>query len=136
MIWTNGRLEIVDGNFTKNESPKHGGVLLASEFSTINVAGGHFEGNKAQDGGVIMAVKGSIVYIEGGMFSGNDASSEGGAVSLSHGANIKVQTPSFLDLLRCDLPRIRIFEGRACQRKIRLAIVSRQMTSWSVDVCL
>lgn len=81
----------MDGDFTNNGSPGNGGVFFASEFSTISLAGGFFQGNRAHDGGVLMAIGGSIVYIEGGVYSGNVAASAGGSFSLTDGAQIKVR---------------------------------------------
>lgn len=91
-IWTKGEAAILGGNFRDNVASVAGGIVFASEESSVTLASGVFEGNRAIDGGVAFMHPGGSLAVEGGVYSGNVAADAGGAFYASEDGNIKVRS--------------------------------------------
>ena len=92
MIWTKGKVEIMGGQFLRNEASGDGGVIISADGSTTTLTGGVFEENEAFDGGVVYVGEDSELWVEGGTFTQNDAHNSGGAFAVSEGGNMLVRT--------------------------------------------
>ena len=78
MFWTKGKLNITGGNFSKNDGSEKGGVVFASQESSVALYNGHFEDNTANDGGVVFVDEDATLVVHGGVYTDNEARNGGG----------------------------------------------------------
>ena len=92
VVWTKGEVSILGGNFRDNVATVLGGVVFASDESSVTLTGGVFEGNRAVDGGVAYVLPEGALLVEGGVYSGNVAADAGGAFFASEDGSIEVRS--------------------------------------------
>ena len=91
VFYIKGRLNISGGNFFRNVASEDGGVVFASDESSVTVYDGQFEGNEALEGGVIYVSKDTTLIVQGGIFTRNTGENGGGAFWTKSGGNIEVR---------------------------------------------
>ena len=95
MFWVKGILNISGGTFSQNEAPKgNGGVVYASEDSSVTISEGYFEGNEAVDGGAVYIAEDAELFVGGGFYSKNWARNGGGAFWAEDGGDLEVSESS------------------------------------------
>ena len=90
MFWTKGKLNITGGNFSKNDGSDNGGVVFASQKSSVALHNGHFEDNIADDGGVVFVDKDVKLVVHGGVYTENEARNGGGVFWGGDGGDVEV----------------------------------------------
>ena len=71
-------LNITGGTFFGNDGSENGGVVFASQESSVTLYGGHFEDNIANGGGVVFVDEGATLVVQGGVYTKNEARNGGG----------------------------------------------------------
>lgn len=89
VFWVKGILTISGGNFSQNVAPS-GGVVYASEGSSVTLSDGRFEGNDALDGGVVFIDENAELFVRGGFYSENKARNGGGVFWGDDGGDLEV----------------------------------------------
>ena len=89
-------LNITGGNFSGNDGSENGGVVFASEESSVTLRDGHFENNIATDGGVVFVDENAALVVSGGVYLGNEARNGGGVFWGGDEGDVKVIFFSFL----------------------------------------
>lgn len=90
VVWTRGHVKVSDGIFRRNTASSGGGVVFASDESSVALRGGNFTWNYAEDGGVALVDSGGTLLVEGSECSENVAVNDGGVFFSSHGGHLKV----------------------------------------------
>eukprot|EP00752_Nemacystus_decipiens_P007772 g6941.t1 len=90
VVWTRGNFTVMDGVFRGNLVVLGGGVVYASEDSSIALRRGVFTENRAKDGGVAQVESGSALLVEGGEYSENFAATNGGVLFSTDGGDVEV----------------------------------------------
>ena len=98
-------LNITGGTFSGNGGSENGGVVFASQESSVTLCGGHFEDNIATNGGVVFVYKDATLVVRGGVFTENEARNGGGVFWGANSGDIEVMYcslcfPSFLSLAK------------------------------------
>ena len=98
-------LNITGGNFSENDGSENGGVVFASQESSVTLYDGHFEDNIATDGGVVFVDENAKLVVRGGVYTDNEARNGGGVFWGEDDGDIEVvycslRFPSFLSLTK------------------------------------
>ncbi|CAN0138387.1 unnamed protein product, partial [Pylaiella littoralis] len=96
VIWTIGNLTIRGGLFSRNIAPSLGGVVSASDESTVLLEGGEFLSNEAAQGGVVFVDTGAALEVKGGVFEDNRAGNEGGVFAVFGEGHINITGGKFM----------------------------------------
>ena len=96
VFWVKGKFFINGGKFSDNYvSENSGGVVFASDYSSVTLSGGYFEGNDALNGGVAFVELDAVMLVEGGVFTGNIAQNGGGVFWGEDGGDLHVSITVF-----------------------------------------
>ena len=123
VFWVKGRLNISGGNFFRNVA-SDGGVVFASEESSVVISDGNFKQNEALDGGVVFVARGATLLVQGGIFTGNTGENGGGVFGTRKGGYIEVRT------LLCSRVRGRRFGGWGSEG-YRMFIAPKEMSTFA-----